>query len=109
METIQNLSLDIKTSTDGLSALLDIGDYKPDVVIMDYRLGGPDGLTLADRIFENPKFVDVPIIIISGFLEEIDMSIAHGNVRSFLRKPVTCLELEHALLRCLSDYVEVKE
>jgi CheY-like chemotaxis protein len=101
LETIKSLSLNVEISTDGFSALLNIGDYKPDVVIMDYRLGGSDGLVLAERIFSNSKFTNVQIIIISGFLEEIDMSVVHGNIQSFLRKPVTCQELEQALLKCV--------
>ncbi len=66
---------------DGMSALALTHRISPDVIILDIKLPGGDGLTVLDRLRLSSHTRDIPIIFVSGY----DQSWIRGEV--FLRKP----------------------
>ena len=63
----------------GLSAAL---IFKPDIIILDIVMGDQDGSSLAKILKANEKTRDIPIIYLSGILNENE----EKNPRGFLGK-----------------------
>lgn len=56
-----------RTFTDGEEGIQGVFEYKPDVVLLDLKMGGKDGLEVADELKNNPKTDTILIIIITAF------------------------------------------
>ncbi|OQX25394.1 MAG: hypothetical protein BWK80_15800 [Desulfobacteraceae bacterium IS3] len=70
-----------------------------DLIIMDYKLPGIDGITAAEKIKKHPLGNPPPIIIISGYIREKDIRRAkEAGVESYLVKPVKQSQLLDTIL-----------
>ncbi|GAC1310713.1 MAG: hypothetical protein NVSMB24_28530 [Mucilaginibacter sp.] len=70
--------------TDDIFAL--IAQYKPDVLVVDYLLRGPNGGELCHQIKANPATSHIPVIITSAF-SQISRSINKSGCDDFIEKP----------------------
>ena len=79
-------------SAGGEDALGRIEELKPNVVLMDFRLEGMDGLQMAATI--TAKYPEINVLIITGYGNEIYLADALQNkVSGFITKdilPVRC-------------------
>lgn len=84
------------TAYDGMSGLELIHDTVPDIVIIDIRMPGFDGLDVIKKIKGANK--DIQFIIISGYsqFEYTQQAIRYG-VSDYLLKPIMTEEMEQAL------------
>jgi excisionase family DNA binding protein len=94
------LPLTIKTNRDPLSALIEIGMFNPDLIIVDYKLGDIDGVMLTEKVRRNPQFDKIPIVMISGYIETLDLREFPG-VTAFLSKPFKSADLRKTVIKCL--------
>jgi two-component system, response regulator PdtaR len=69
---------------------------RPDVILLDLRLPDKGGVQLAAELQANSLFREIPIIVISGFLDS--EALPCGVVATF-EKPVDTGALLHALAR----------
>lgn len=95
------------TAFDGLSALSQIEEKKPDLVITDIRMPGLDGLQLikqSKEIKENLEF-----IIISGHrqFDYAQTAIKYG-VADYLLKPIKKQDLEQTLEKMIARHQQEK-
>ncbi|MFH1653127.1 MAG: chemotaxis-specific protein-glutamate methyltransferase CheB [Pseudomonadota bacterium] len=84
----------IDTAKDGDSALQKIAALKPDVVTMDLKMKGLDGLTTLKRIM---KECPTPVVILSAYSKEdadITLQCLGAGAVSFLLKPSGELSLD---------------
>lgn len=100
MLEISELPIEVKTNTDGLSALMDMGRNKPDAVIIDYKLRDVDGITISNRIMRDKELGKVPVILISGVIDSVPAE--ELGFTAFLRKPFMASELNTVLKCCLA-------
>ncbi|MDB5017751.1 MAG: hypothetical protein JWQ84_2583 [Mucilaginibacter sp.] len=47
--------------------------YQPHLVILDYKLNGPNGNDICRRIKTHPQLYDTPVIICSAYLNKHDL------------------------------------
>lgn len=81
---------------DGESALDVIDDEEPDLVLLDIRMGGIDGLQVGRQLAE----VDVPpAIIYTTAYSEHALSAFDANAQGYLLKPIRLEKLREALQR----------
>ncbi len=82
---------------DGLAALQAFRDLKPDIVVLDYRMPGANGLEAAAVIRKEDS--KVPILILSSYSEYAVTTLKKGYA-DFIRKDATteeiCLRIEKA-------------
>jgi len=76
-------------------ALCLIGELKPDVITIDLMMPEQDGLSLLERIRNQPQTENTPVIVCS-VLEERELALSLG-ADCFLSKPVTQEDLLAAL------------
>ncbi len=82
------------TETDGLKALENIDKTSPDLVIMDIRMPKITGTELCIKFREKDNMKDIPIIILTGQLEEDTEEISReSGATDFMTKPFSPLEL----------------
>jgi len=81
---------------DGETALDVIDDEEPDLVLLDIRMGGMDGLQVARSMQD----MDVPpAVIFTTAYSEHALSAFDANAQAYLLKPIRAEKLREALLR----------
>jgi excisionase family DNA binding protein len=92
----------ISTVSDGISALLEVGRAKPDLLVLDIMIPGVDGVEVCRRIKAGPSASTI-IIAISG-QPELENKILQAGGDAFLTKPLDLEKLYNeirSLLRIL--------
>ena len=98
----------IGEANNGVSALEEIEEKKPDIVFTDIRMPGYDGLELIRRIKE--KNLDMKVVFISGYA---DFEYARTAIRlgafDYLLKPIEQDKLNEVLQALLASTGETQE
>ncbi len=63
---------DVKATTDSVNFIDTIKQYKPDLLIIDYKLHGPKGDELCRQVKRHGQLFKIPVIICSAYLNEGD-------------------------------------
>ncbi len=88
---------------DGADAVRQAGRARPDVVLMDIRMPGTDGLEATRQIVADPALAEVRIIILTTFdLDEYVFEALRGGASGFLVKDTEPVELLRAV-RAVAD------
>jgi PleD family two-component response regulator len=84
----------VRLATDGDSALEELRRSEPDIAVLDYRMGIPDGLEVCRRIKSDPRLEHVPVLILTGE-SEIENRLAgfEAGADDYLAKPFDPREL----------------
>jgi CheY-like chemotaxis protein len=62
--------------------------YRPDLILLDYFLPDVTGDEICDALLEDPETTQIPIVLISGRLDNFEPLMArHPNIVACLRKP----------------------
>lgn len=84
----------VRLATNGREALEEVGRRAPDLVLLDYHMGTPDGFQVCRAIKDDPHLAHVPVLILTGEgrlesrLEGFD-----AGADDYLAKPVDPREL----------------
>jgi len=85
-------------AADGAEALGVIAATKPDVVLMDIRMPGIDGLEATRRIADDPDLKDVRVVVLTTFeLDEYVFEALRAGAAGFLLKADDPAELVRAV------------
>ncbi|RLE27488.1 MAG: hypothetical protein DRJ61_17375 [Acidobacteria bacterium] len=63
---LEDNSYEVRSAGNEESALLTIEDFKPNAVLLDVMMPGLSGLDLMVKLRQNPKWRDLPMIVITG-------------------------------------------
>jgi len=85
-KVLRNRNMDVTTSPDGATALKLVSESEFDVVVLDLRMPGMDGITVLERICRLRP--DLPVIMLSGNMDVDSCSVAmHDGAVEVLLKP----------------------
>lgn len=81
-------------ATDGYEALGHLDEETPDVILLDVMMPGMDGFELCERLRRNPKWENIPIILVTALDSKQDLARGlDAGADDFLHKPYNGLEL----------------
>ena len=85
-------------ASDGDEAVRLAVEHRPDVVLMDIRMPGTDGLSATRRIVDDERLADVRVIVLTTFdLDEYVFEAIRVGASGFLVKDTEPVELLHAV------------
>ncbi len=89
---------DIRTATDGLSALAMVEKSPPDIILLDVVMPGMNGYEVCTRLKENPETADIPVIFLTAMTDINDKArgFEMGAV-DYMAKPFAVLEVQARL------------
>ncbi len=89
----------------GEAGLMMAEKYLPNAMILDIKLPGIDGITVLDRIKENPKIRHIPVHMMSALEETID--VFQKGAIGYLTKPISPEKLDDAFTK-MEDFINHK-
>src|SRR5262245_15873935 len=93
-------SYTIATADSGKSALAQIPDFRPDLVIMDIKMPEMDGLELLRRVKQLDPSIEIVMITAYASLETVKTALTHGAFE-YLIKPFSRSDLEDTVRRAV--------
>ena len=91
---------DIRTAASGSAALAELPRYRPDLVILDIKMPGMNGLDVLRRLKESDASVEVVMITAYASLETVKQALTYGAFE-YLIKPFSRTDLEDVVGRAL--------
>lgn len=84
----------VRVAENGDEALAELRRSEPDIAVLDYRMGVPDGLQVCRSIKSDPRLEHVPVLILTGE-SEIESRLAgfDAGADDYLAKPFDPREL----------------
>jgi DNA-binding response OmpR family regulator len=80
---------DVLMAADGLSATAAIAKEEPNLVILDLGLPCGDGFAVMERLQENDRLAQIPVVVLTGRGKTNNMNRALGaGAAAFFQKPV---------------------
>jgi DNA-binding response OmpR family regulator len=91
-ETLSYEQFEVKSIAESKEVMPLMQSFKPDLVILDYRLAGENGGEICRQIKSHPDFSNVPVIIFSEYINHDDEIFAYG-CDAVINKPFDLVEL----------------
>ena len=106
---LQLEDMDVLEAADGPSGLAQAREHRPDVILLDVMMPGLDGWRVAEKLLEDDRTNEIPIIFLTARAEFRDRArgLDIGGV-DYVTKPFNPLELA-PLVRQLLDRIEKGE
>jgi len=80
-----------------------------DLVLMDWRMPGMDGIETTRRIKEDPKLSNVPVLLVTGYgREEIRLLAKNAGIEGFLIKPISPSLLYNTIMEIFGEEISLK-
>lgn len=80
---------------DPLAALGWLRDHEPDLMLVDHMMPGLDGVSMIGILRDDPRFVDVPIVMVTANrFDELRVEALERGATDFIEKPVRIAELK---------------
>jgi CheY-like chemotaxis protein len=84
---------------DALAGLLERGDTRPALIILDLNLPGIRGMDVLAALKGDSRVRSVPVIVLSGSSREEDVDAAYqAGANAYLSKPLDFVELRRSIL-----------
>lgn len=99
-----DFSSEIKCVHDGYSGLVQVGAWKPNVLVLDILMPGINGLEVLRRLRAGPELEDMAILVITATFDQLDVmqSVKAAGVSAILHKPVDRSQFLAAIAACLA-------
>ena len=91
-EALSYEQFEVKSISESGKVIPLLGNFNPDLVILDYRVAGENGGEICRRIKAHPQFNNIPVIIFSAYFSHDDELMAYG-CDAVINKPFDLVEL----------------
>jgi DNA-binding response OmpR family regulator len=90
---------DVREAPDGIAALVEIEQHRPDLVVLDLGLPRLGGLSVQQELAAHVQTRRIPIVVVTGSTE----NLADIPVDCVLKKPATPERLVEVVQTCLAS------
>ncbi len=91
-ERLQLRQYEVRTASNALEALALIHHHSPDVIILDLKIPGMDGIETLKTIKKTDPKIEVIMLTGHGDMQSVEEGIKHGAFE-YIMKPVDIAEL----------------
>lgn len=89
---------------DGATAMMKAVQNNPDLIVLDFRMPAGDGLTVCERLRNNPATWDIPVIILTAHVnDQLRRDAKRVGVKFLLQKPYRAPQLMACIDEALLD------
>jgi CheY-like chemotaxis protein len=98
-QLLHEMGHEVRVAHSGPEALALVGNYRPEVVLLDLNLPGMDGYELAGRLRQQPGLEGVRLVAVSGYgAEDVRQRARAAGIEAHLLKPARANDLERVLI-----------
>jgi DNA-binding response OmpR family regulator len=93
----------VAAAPDGVAALAQVGDWRPDLIILDVMMPGPDGFQVLQQLKGDPRTVQIPVVMLTA--KGSDDHVRHGWQKGadfYMAKPFNPAELRSVVDRLVA-------
>lgn len=91
---LQPAGFNVIKAYNGEDGLKKTQDEKPDLVILDIRMPGMDGLEVCRRLKSDDKTRQIPVLMLSAFAQDKDIKKGlDAGAEDYVKKPFDVLDL----------------
>lgn len=102
-EALEIRGFDIVTAKSAIEAGLELSSKKPDLILMDIKMPGIDGLQACAALKKNPDTANIPTMVVSAISEEAQIKKARKmGISDYFIKPVDIEKLVNRIKETLS-------
>ena len=98
---LAGLGCDFLVAADGIHALSQAREGKPDLILLDILLPDLDGLSVCEILKRQPGTKKIPIIFMSALTSDVTKRTATMNAEDFFTKPLDLNRLEKRIAELL--------
>ena len=92
--TLEARGYEVVTAHDGMEAITEAKQYKPDLILLDIMMPHMDGREARKRLLADPVTKDIPVIHLSAVGDfEQQLKAVAGGVTDYITKPFTPSDL----------------
>ena len=104
---LQKAGYEVVTATNGIEALEQVAQVKPDLVVMDVMMPEMDGLEALEKMKADPEMAKIPVIMLTAKAQDADVfSGWQKGADLYLTKPFNPAELLNFVKRIFSSQTE---
>jgi len=103
-EELRGVGHEVLFASDGPQGLMIARRERPDLILLDLRLPGGDGIAVLERLKTIPQTAMIPVIILSGLCTDalVEQAMARG-AHSYIRKSLTTGRLGSSIQDALEN------
>lgn len=91
------LDLAVRKASNGIEALVRIGEARPDVLVSDLHMPGLDGFGMIRTLRGNPATASLPLVVVSGMDKPAVLALGLPTDVAYLTKPAPLAALRAAV------------
>jgi CheY-like chemotaxis protein len=93
----------VSTATNGPDALRMIGDRLPDLLVLDYKMAGMDGMAVMKALRTKPETQHLPVLMLTAMADEPSTRAGFdAGVTDYVTKPFSIPQLTARVRACLA-------
>jgi len=93
----------VTTATSGQAALRSIGERMPDIVVLDYKMNGMDGLEVMKSLRAEDRTRLLPVLMLTAMSDEPSTRAGFdAGVTDYVTKPFSIPQLTARVRACLA-------
>jgi excisionase family DNA binding protein len=91
------LDLAVRKASNGIEALIRIGEARPDILVSDLHMPGLDGFGMIRTLRNNPATASLPLVVVSGMDKPMVLAMGLPADVAYLTKPAPLAALRAAV------------